>query len=283
MFGLTFSIHQNGALVRRETRWEDIVKVGRDAKAHLRIDDERASRLHAIIEVASPSDITLVDLGSEAGTIVDGARVNKCKIRPGEHFQIGSTRIELVKVEPWAAAGSAAPPGEEVLRTMILDHHPHDTEGLRALGYWAPPLDLPQVHHFVDASWDANERDAVFAYLHLGEVVRLSGGYSWCRFNCGLVERGFEPITDEDIDQLFSDEEEPPGRTSDPSPATPISLSELLREIRAKPETMGSTCLSDGHFIWPVGLAHYVDKHLVRPPEEFVRHALQQLLLRGIR
>ena len=88
---------------------------------------------------------------------------------------------------------------------------------------------------------------------------------------------------DEDIDQLFSDEEEPPERTSDPSPASPTSLSELLREIREQPDTMGTTCLSDGRFIWPRGLAHYVDKHFVRLPEEFVHHALDQLRLRGLR
>ena len=35
---------------------------------------------------------------------------------------------------------------------------------------------------------------------------------------------------------------------------------------------VGSLELSDGVFIWPEGLAHYVEEHDVRLPERFVRH-----------
>ncbi|OHV29066.1 hypothetical protein BCD49_36705 [Pseudofrankia sp. EUN1h] len=35
----------------------------------------------------------------------------------------------------------------------------------------------------------------------------------------------------------------------------------------------GSLELSDGTYIWPEGLAHYVADHGVRPPEPFVSHA----------
>jgi hypothetical protein len=86
---------------------QDIVKVGKDPKSHLRVDDELASRMHAVIEVASPDDITLIDLGNEPGTIVNGARINKCKIHPGDTIQIGSTRIVLERAD---IAASAPPP-----------------------------------------------------------------------------------------------------------------------------------------------------------------------------
>src|SRR5438105_4681363 len=106
---LTFALYQNEALVRRETVTQDIVKVGKDAKSHLRVDDELASRMHAVIEVASPEDITLIDLGNEPGTMVNGARVNKCKISPGDQLQIGGTKIVLERAEPVAVAAAAAP------------------------------------------------------------------------------------------------------------------------------------------------------------------------------
>jgi hypothetical protein len=35
----------------------------------------------------------------------------------------------------------------------------------------------------------------------------------------------------------------------------------------------GSLELSDGVFVWPEGLAHYVESHGVRLPERFVEHA----------
>ncbi|UQA58221.1 AgmX/PglI C-terminal domain-containing protein [Polyangium aurulentum] len=107
---LTFALYQNEALVRRETVTQDIVKVGKDPKSHLRVDDELASRMHAVIEVASPDDITLIDLGNEPGTLVNGARVNKVKIRANDQLQIGGTKIVLEKAEPVAVAAGAAKP-----------------------------------------------------------------------------------------------------------------------------------------------------------------------------
>jgi hypothetical protein len=35
---------------------------------------------------------------------------------------------------------------------------------------------------------------------------------------------------------------------------------------------LGATELSDGIWVWPEGLAHYVEKHLIRLPDEFVAH-----------
>jgi hypothetical protein len=103
---LTFALYQGDQLVRRDTIAQDIVKVGKDPRSHLRVDDELASRMHAVIEVASPSDITLIDLGNEPGTLVNGQRVNKCKIRPGDQVQIGSTLIVLEQAE----VATASPP-----------------------------------------------------------------------------------------------------------------------------------------------------------------------------
>jgi len=41
---------------------------------------------------------------------------------------------------------------------------------------------------------------------------------------------------------------------------------------------MGRDDVSDGVFVWPAGLAHYVERHAVRLPPRFVAHAL-----RGVR
>ncbi len=107
---LTFALYQGDQLVRRDTIAQDIVKVGKDPRSHLRVDDDLASRMHAVIEVASPTDITLIDLGNEPGTLVNGQRVNKCKVRPGDQVQIGSTLIVLEAAEPAGAGAPAAAP-----------------------------------------------------------------------------------------------------------------------------------------------------------------------------
>ncbi len=108
---LTFALYQGDTLTRRETVTQDIVKVGKDAKSHLRVDDEQASRMHAVIEVAGPEDITLIDLGNEPGTMVNGARVNKCKLHVGDQIQVGQTYIVLESAEAAGADAVAAPPG----------------------------------------------------------------------------------------------------------------------------------------------------------------------------
>src|SRR6266566_6721950 len=110
---LTFGLYEGGQLVRRETVTQDIVKVGKDPKSHLRVDDELASRMHAVIEVASPDDITLIDLGNEPGTIVNGARVNKCKIQAGDQVQIGSTLIVLEQAEVAVVSGPPRMPATQ--------------------------------------------------------------------------------------------------------------------------------------------------------------------------
>jgi len=105
---LTFALYQGDQLLRRDTIAQDIVKVGKDPRSHLRVDDDLASRMHAVIEVAGPNDITLIDLGNEPGTMVNGQRVNKCKVRPGDQIQIGSTMIHLESAEVAGASQTAA-------------------------------------------------------------------------------------------------------------------------------------------------------------------------------
>ena len=39
----------------------------------------------------------------------------------------------------------------------------------------------------------------------------------------------------------------------------------------------GSHCLSDETYVWPEGLAHYVEVHSLRPPAEFLQHVLSRL------
>ncbi len=107
---LTFALYQGGQLVRREVLSQPIVKVGKDPRSHLKVDDEKAARMHAVIEVNSPSDITLIDLGNEPGTLVNGQRVNKCKVRQGDQIQVGDTLIHLEAVGEASQAALVPPP-----------------------------------------------------------------------------------------------------------------------------------------------------------------------------
>ncbi|HJZ87369.1 MAG TPA: AgmX/PglI C-terminal domain-containing protein [Polyangia bacterium] len=90
---LTFQIYKGDQLIRSETLSQDIIKIGKLASSHLRLDDESVSRMHAVIEVTGPDEIYIIDLGSNRGTVVNGQKVNKCKLQSGDEVQLGDMRI----------------------------------------------------------------------------------------------------------------------------------------------------------------------------------------------
>ena len=104
---LTFALYQGDTLLRRETLSHDIIKVGKDPKSQLQVQDELASRMHAVIEVGGPDDVTLTDLGNEPVTQVNGAPVNKARLSVGDQVLIGATKIVLERADP---AGAEAQP-----------------------------------------------------------------------------------------------------------------------------------------------------------------------------
>ena len=106
---LTFKIFKGGAQISEQTLSQDVIKVGKLSSAHLRIDDESVSRMHAYIQVASPTEIFISDLGSAKGTIVNGQRVNKAKLNSGDRIRLGDTEVVVEIGAATAAVASAAP------------------------------------------------------------------------------------------------------------------------------------------------------------------------------
>ncbi|MGE0396711.1 MAG: AgmX/PglI C-terminal domain-containing protein [Kofleriaceae bacterium] len=107
---LSFRVYKNGQLVRAEKLTQNVIKLGKVASAHLQLDDESVSRMHAIIEVAG-NDVSLIDLGSTRGTFVNGQKINKAKLANGDTITVGDLRIELgIAEEAPAVAVAAAPP-----------------------------------------------------------------------------------------------------------------------------------------------------------------------------
>jgi TonB family protein len=104
---MTFNIYKGDELLRTETLAQDIIKVGKLPSSHLRIDDDNVSRMHAVIEVTGPDEIFIIDLGSASGTIVNGKKVNKCKLESGDEIQLGDTRV-AVEIAGAAAAEEEA-------------------------------------------------------------------------------------------------------------------------------------------------------------------------------
>ncbi len=92
---LTFRIFLHDQLVDTRAFTQDVIKIGRLASSHLRLDDESVGRMHAVIEVGQ-SDVRLIDLGSNQGTLVNAAAIDRNQeLRSGDRMQFGPFRIEL--------------------------------------------------------------------------------------------------------------------------------------------------------------------------------------------
>jgi len=70
-------------------------RIGRGATCDITIDDPCLSREHAAVRI-EPTRITLRDLGSRNGTMLNGVRVHgEVEIRPGDQIELGSTTAVL--------------------------------------------------------------------------------------------------------------------------------------------------------------------------------------------
>ena len=105
---ITFQIFQGNQCVRAETLNESIIKIGKLASSHLRLEDETVSRMHAVIEVVGPGQVQLIDLGSTRGTTVNGERISHVALKPGDHIHFGEAQV-IVAFPPAVAVADATP------------------------------------------------------------------------------------------------------------------------------------------------------------------------------
>ena len=86
--------------------------IGRGTASDIRIDDPGVSRRHVEFRVqpgSSSTSVSVVDLGSTNGTVVNGQRVQQAVLEDGSVVQIGSTRIVVHIGGPSARAGGPGP------------------------------------------------------------------------------------------------------------------------------------------------------------------------------
>jgi pSer/pThr/pTyr-binding forkhead associated (FHA) protein len=103
-------IHRGADLVETQLFERDIVKIGRLASAHLRLEDPKVSRIHAVIEVAENKEISIIDMGAAEGTLVNGEKVSRMRLKHGDEIGLGDSRLVVVLDEQELAAMKATVP-----------------------------------------------------------------------------------------------------------------------------------------------------------------------------
>jgi Trypsin-like peptidase domain/Inner membrane component of T3SS, cytoplasmic domain len=96
--------------------------VGTGAECQLMVGDPQAAPLHAYFEVGEGGRVALHDLGSEAGTYVDGERIDGSRIiEGGEEIRVGDTILVPSLADPAEEAEAvAATAGEPV--EVVREH-----------------------------------------------------------------------------------------------------------------------------------------------------------------
>jgi hypothetical protein len=107
---LTLKIYRGDELVDTKTLSQDVIKIGKLKSSHLCLDDDAVARMHAVIEV-SGNDVRVIDLGSSAGTVLNGSPVDKnASIAVGDQLTFGPYRVEIAEIsDAVALAPSPAP------------------------------------------------------------------------------------------------------------------------------------------------------------------------------
>lgn len=104
---LKLTVHRGAEVVGEEVFDRDIVKIGRLASAHLKLEDTKVSRIHAVIEATSDGqDYSIIDMGSTEGTYLNGNKISKEKLSDGDELTLGDCRI-VVSFEGAAASVDA--------------------------------------------------------------------------------------------------------------------------------------------------------------------------------
>ncbi|EDM74663.1 FHA/TonB domain protein [Plesiocystis pacifica SIR-1] len=105
---IRFRIFLNDQLVDTREFTQEVIKLGRLGSSHLRLEDDAIGRMHAVVEVGPEGDVRLIDLGSAAGTIVNGEAIDRSRaLASGDVIQLGSYRLETAIVAPVAKAPAA--------------------------------------------------------------------------------------------------------------------------------------------------------------------------------
>ncbi|MBC9718183.1 FHA domain-containing protein [Streptomyces sp. TRM66268-LWL] len=98
------------------------ITIGRSADADVPLDDPDVSRLHCAVTLADDGRVSVTDLGSTNGTVLDGTPVSDRPLRltPGALLRIGESTLRLsTTADP--APLATAPDGEGHLRVAAAD------------------------------------------------------------------------------------------------------------------------------------------------------------------
>jgi pSer/pThr/pTyr-binding forkhead associated (FHA) protein len=138
-----FVVRRDGQFFKEveiDVQGECVIKIGNDQKAKLYLPFSELSRMHAVLEIGAKK-VTLLDLGNEDGSRINGVKVNKGDVKTGDVLGFGSAEVavtfnpseETAQPNP-ADQGSGEVPAEQAQEdpAVTISRLRAENEGLRA-------------------------------------------------------------------------------------------------------------------------------------------------------
>jgi predicted component of type VI protein secretion system len=135
---LTLKIYRADELVDTKTLSQDVIKIGKLKSSHLCLDDDAVARMHAVIEV-SGNDVRVIDLGSSAGTVLNGTPIDKnASLNQGDTLNFGPYRVEIIEIADPVVAPVATPG----VAATAMAATPMASAAPMAMAATAPPVQI---------------------------------------------------------------------------------------------------------------------------------------------
>ena len=106
---VAFTVYDGDQQLSTETLSQEIIKIGRLQTSDIRLEDDKVSRMHAVVEITAPGEVFVIDLGSAGGTLVNGEKVNKRKLQTGDRVQVGNKTLHIDIITGTVAVASSPP------------------------------------------------------------------------------------------------------------------------------------------------------------------------------
>lgn len=94
---IRFSASQAGVPIGQYLLDQPIIKLGKLSSCHVQLSHDSVSRMHAVIEFTRAA-IEVIDLGSSAGTYVNGQKINKSALDDGDVLRLGEIDLRIALI-----------------------------------------------------------------------------------------------------------------------------------------------------------------------------------------
>lgn len=133
--------------------------IGRAQEAEICLVEDMVSRRHASLHVGAEG-LVLTDLQSTNGTFVNGERIQKCELEPGDRVLVGTSILRLIDLTQAAAHPGAL--AEAPVTRVLGPHAPADDRGP------TPSAEPPRAGAHVDEAMGGELAD-----VPVGELLQL--------------------------------------------------------------------------------------------------------------